>query len=426
MSQQESLARYRDRVDGWIRQRIGENRRSWHILVRSLPGVDPTTVLESLRRQRLVSQVLFDGDTPPASGVDGCHNTSFIYDSLPIPHPLDYCWWFDQQTIATLCARINALTSPVDHVALLGAPTLLPALSRGSSARALTLIDADLTTLQRCQSTVHTARTHLADLRRDPVPYIQAHAVLADPPWYENEMMAFLWAARRLCVVGGHVLISVPPEGTRPDVAQEWARIAASSQEMGLELVDFQRGALSYLSPLFEQNALLAANVPATDGNWRRGDLAVLRCIDECAAVRPRTVGDLKWDERSVTGVRIRLRVQRRVGWQDPTLRPIADTDVLPSISRRDHRRSAVDVWTSGNRVFSCAGVHIVREILDAAVAGDDVVSRVQEFIGSRLTDDREEKVSKTANKLLTIIQTEGAEVAAWKELHARMEIVTR
>jgi hypothetical protein len=390
-----------------------------------LPSVDPVTVIDSLARQRLTPLIRFDGSDPSPGGGSAKKEQSIAYNHLPTPHPLDYCWWFDPITISALCIRIKALTSPDDGVVLLGTPTLLRSLANASRPGKVTLIDADPATVRMCRLGVRTAGLLQVDVGRDSLPDTQGELVLADPPWYELETKSFLWAARQMCVTGGHILVSVPPEGTRPGVAQEFSRIATWTRTLGLELVRFDQGCLSYLSPLFEQNALRAAGVPITDLRWRRGDLAVFRCLGKCEAVRPPADCVEEWEERTFETVRVRTRARRSVGWEDPTLSLVAETEILPSFSRRDPLRRAVDVWTSGNRVFRCAGTRTLLEILDAIRAGDDVIARVQEAVGTQLTVDRREQTRSAATALLRIIETESAEVVAWRELDARMDVVT-
>ena len=89
-------------------------------------------------------------------------------------------------------------------------------------------------------------------------------------------------------------------------------------------------------------------------GNWRFGDLCILEKVSEATGEdsvdreeHPR------WYEVNLDGCRVRFsRTVRREG--DVSLKTVVPGDILPTVSRRDPRRSSVSVWTSGNRVFAC------------------------------------------------------------------------
>jgi hypothetical protein len=248
-------------------------------------------------------------------------------------------------------------------------------------------------------------RCHLA---RDPLPELTASVVIADPPWYEDEIQVFLWVARRLCIDSGYVLLSVPPLGTRPGIAVTWTRVITWAEQIGLQLRHLEPGVLPYETPPFERNALLADGVPSTPSTWRHGDLAVFVVVGPCTAARPLLpLSDDCWDEIGIHGIRIRLRQQQDRCFRDPTLRPLIHGDVLPSISRRDPRRGAVDVWTSGNRVFSCCGTHIAGAIVSALARGLPPGDVVASILGRPLHNNELQQVDHTTEQLSCLVACE-------------------
>lgn len=347
--------------------------------------------------------------------------------ALPTPHPLDCCWWFDTRTVKDFVSLIRQLSSANTHVVLLGTPTIFDAVTSLCDTRKFSLVDSDPLVVNRRISGGSAERfAFLADLTQQDVGVKSAQVVVADPPWYEPEVRAFLWAARQACKPNGVVLISIPPEGTRPGVAAECETIVNWAKTLGLEMEECRRGVLSYVSPLFEENALNAASVPPLRGAWRRGDLVRFRCVGICRAERPSVSSGHQWRERIFGDVRIRVRERGdRREWSDPTLYRITESDVLPTVSRRDHRRDLVDVWTSGNRVFRCNGSAILLYILDAIAYDEGTVGGVEHSLGRHLTTDEEQQVTRTEERLREIIQAEGTEVSAWRERHARVDIVT-
>jgi putative N6-adenine methyltransferase len=420
---------YRDQVDTWVRDCLGDGHIAWCKLLRTLPGVYPSTVLESLERLGIADRVTFGCDSSfdaIAGGRATSHNQLVLHE-LPTAHPLDFCWWFDVSTIQLIVSRLKRLSAEAAHVSLLGAPTVFERASREISRRTLSLVDADERTL-RCVAVGHDrASTFLADLTCDSVTLPTAEVIVADPPWYVPMIRSFLWFARHLCELGSLVLISVPPKGTRPGVEDEWRDVKEWSVGLGLELRTYEPGILSYVSPLFEMNALRASGVPLPTGSWRTGDLATFQCVDRCHHTRPPAMPRVEWRERAIDDVRVRFRGNGSpFAWSDPTLSRIADTDIFPTVSQRDSRRGLADVWTSGNRAFACKGPEIALEILDAIATTSDAVQRVERVVGHELAFDERSSVKRTEAKLRTIMELEHAELAAWKEHHARVDLITR
>jgi putative N6-adenine methyltransferase len=420
---------YRDRVDHLVRTRLGDGKpHIWEDLVRSLSGVDPSTVLDALRRYGLTRGVDFNGRPTVAAHATGRDDGLGAYDvsALPTPHPLDYCWWFDAATVNEIVSLVQRLTSPRAHVALLGTPTIFNAVTSAHDKRKVSLIDADPLLVNGRNTRAHGREVFLADLTCCDLDIERANIVVADPPWYEAETRAFLWMARQLCDIDGVVLVSAPGEETRPGIAAEWVRMMDWAETLGLALEEHQRGVLSYVSPLFEQNALIAASVPPPRVAWRCGNLLRFRCVDMCHAERPKVATSIRWCERVFGDVRIRVRQgANRAEWRNPTLKRMTESDILPTVSRRDRRRDFVDVWTTGNRVFRCDGTEVLLNILDAMIQNERTMPIVGKFFGRDLTKDEERDVRQTEEKLREIIRIEGTEVSTWREHHARVDVVT-
>lgn len=253
----------------------------------------------------------------------------------------------------------------------------------------------------------------------DPLPKVAAPVVVIDPPWYPEHVRLFLWAASQLCADDGTVLLSFPPAGTRPGVADERNDAVAYADEVGLVHEDIRRGELAYRSPPFERLALVAAGYADLPDDWRHGDLLVFRAIaDRLAAPLPEpVVDDAKWIAIPAGATRIKVRAsdQRR-----PSEAPVAsrlvsivDGDVLPTVSRRDPRRAAVAVWTACNRVYACADVDV---LITTAVALDrdhDVVDAVAASLGRGLAEDEIDELRATEAQLAQLMDTERHDLEA-------------
>ncbi len=408
--------RFARRVDRWVLDAAWRRHRAFDDLVVSLPGVYPVAVLDALRRLAnsgtlsplVLARAVEDAGRRPPVQPHICHRIA-----LPVPHPLDYDWRFGEAAIDRVLGECLELTGPTNTVALLGTPSIMRAVVERDYPRRTLLLDRNvtpdlITSVRSGDSVVH------CDLRGDPLPNMSASVVVLDPPWYDEDMRAFLWAAHRLCTVGGHVLMSVPPVGTRPGVAGERERLIGWARALGFVPMRTLTSALPYVSPLFERNALRTEGVYAVLPEWRRGDLIVL--VREHARILSRPSAWIEtnrvseWVEDALHGVRIRVRRSAPSGDMDPSLLPCVPGDILPSVSRRDTRRRNADVWTSGNRIFRCRDPYTFISILRGLATGRDPCHEVRAAIGRQVTPAEAALISGVAGKVRHIVDLERAE----------------
>ena len=382
-----STQQFERTVDHWVRDAVAHGHASLDRIIRALPGVYPSVVRDALRRVasqpptavdlKVLQETLWPQLAPPAPHVI----------ALPVPHPLDYDWRFSEATVADLLNMSGSLAAPGAAIALLGTPSIMRAVIEVPRSYQFTLLEANAVMTTFLTQVAPAARIVRCDVGRDPLPDIAASVVIADPPWYEEHIRSFLWAACQLCHVGGSILMSVPPIGTRPGIAQEWERTQIWAEQLGLALVRLEPNALEYLTPQFERNALRADGLDTIRSTWRRGNLAIFIRQEKRDIPRPSLPSrDGLWDEVQAAGVRIRLRRRTCAGFADPSLVPIVPGQVLPSVSRRDPRRRHADVWTSGNRVFLCRGTPLLATIIHTVASGQSPVDGILAQIGRPLT----------------------------------------
>jgi hypothetical protein len=404
-------------VDLWVRAAVVSGVATFDDLLARLPGVYPSMAIETVRRLALAEPGLLPILTrilQPA-GNHRNHDQELHEIDLPTPHPLDYDWRFADQTVNQLLAQCEDVTTVGETVALLGVPTVLRAAHENSCERQMVLLDACGTTVDLL-APVTGGRALKCDLLIDPLPQIAASAVISDPPWYIEEMRAFLWAAARVCRVGGHVLMSVPPVGTRPTIESERRELFAWSEELGLKLLRLESSSLIYQSPLFEANAFKVEGIPRVSHNWRRGDLAWFSLETKVDVPRPTHSSSIHcWVEECVDGIRWRIRREENCAFDDPRLISIVPGDVLPSVSRRDARRMHVDVWTSGNRVFRTAAKQTLQLILCALRYGRDPKSFVESKSGRRLTGKEVSLIRIAVEQIKEIAEIERNENLSFK-----------
>jgi hypothetical protein len=200
----------------------------------------------------------------------------------------------------------------------------------------------------------------------------EAAVVIVDPPWYMDFIRPMLAAAAAACRFGGHVVISLPPNGVRPSARNDRTKILYWAERQGLSLLSEDAAQLSYETPFFETNALAAAGVTNVPPDWRRGDLLIFRKFGR-REVTPRTssVRKKRWKEVSIGSMRLFVSTDSVIdSTVEPALQPVAAGEIVPTVSRRYPPRRRATVWTSGNRAFACDRPDLVmRAALSCAIA---------------------------------------------------------
>ena len=405
---------YQRDIDQWI---IGTYRAGaqdfWH-LVSMLPAVYPTIAREAV--ERLVAASVIPADlaierpTRGSSGVSGAE-----VPGLPTPNPLAFDWRYTKDTAGELLERVVALTDPTQTVALLGSPSVYKMAEIRVAPRQFVSLDQNGSLPIDGSPSLMGNIFRRCDMQRDAIDLPPVQAVLADPPWYEDETLAFLRTAARICASQGKVLLSSAPDGVRPGIREERERIISGAAESGLRFLGIERLALSYATPFFERNALRADGFAHVARDWRRGDLLIFERTGESP---PDTVNAImrgaQWEQADISGATIWVRTKNHPGFADPRLVPLVPGDILPTVSRRDDRREAADVWTAGNRIYRCDGSHILSIILHAISVSKAPLEAVQRSLQHSLDHLEAAKVEISIAQVERIIQTELQEMRSF------------
>ena len=367
------------KVDGLTHAALLEGAASFAALLHRLPAVYPTELLAAL--DRLSSRGMVALDLAASVRHEAIRNRTGITEGrslLPLPHPLDFEWRFTADASRALLNRATDMTPTSGDLLLFGTPSLaIEALSLPTGRRISFLAENNSVTDRVLALNRATGSPLSIAFCSGGLPRESADAVLLDPPWYLDFVRPMLAAAARACRPGGVVLISLPPEGTRPSAEADRHAAVAFSRRLGLDMVEHSALAIGYETPFFERNALAAAGVHPPP-HWRRGDLLVFR--KTLKATRP-PLGDTThrrpWTEVHIGRMRMFIRTSGRVRSDGTGLLSLIEGDILPTVSRRDPRRRAAQVWTSGNRIFGTDNPQLV---LEAAIscAGEATGSSVQ------------------------------------------------
>ena len=410
----QSLATYEQNIDRWI---IGAYRAGvqdfWH-LVSLLPAVYPTFVRQALERLIASSSVpqyiTVERPTWKSSGAPNAE-----VPGLPTPNPLAFDWRYTRDTAGELLERVVASTDPRGTVGLLGSPSVYKMAEIREAPRQFILLDQNGSLSFIGPQSVLGSKFRRCDMLHGAGDLPEVQAVLADPPWYEEETLAFLRTASRICADQGKVLLSCAPLGVRPGIKEERDRIVRAAKESGLRFLGAEPHLLSYATPFFEHNALRAAGFAHVMPNWRRGDLLTFqRAGDSLSGPTNPMLLVPEWVQFDVRGATIWVRPRDQQGFIDPGLVPVVPGDILPTVSRRDVRREAADVWTAGNRIYRCKGSHILSIILHAISVSEAPLEAVRRSLQHSLDHLEAAKVETCIAQVKSIVQTELQEMRSF------------
>lgn len=338
---------------------------------------------------------------------------NWVSGLLPTPHLLDAAWWFDDNTVALFHHMIESVPSGV--VACLGAPNVFVRAASSEVQGKVILIDGDPAVARSLYQAGYT-NVVTADLMREVPQRMNAKLIIADPPWYEAEMKAFLAVAQAIAETGAEILMSIPPINIRPGIEAERSRIFNWATHGGLDLLSITPCGTRYISPPFEQNALRSSGVVVAD-DWRVGDLVRFRvCHPEGLHITSFSK-ECEWQDICLLNTRFRIANKPAKKPGDPRLIAMGwPEDIFPSCSRRYPGRDEVDVWTSGNRAFRCDDCDGLAGLAQSLRSNNFAAFRekVEQFCASPMQHLRE-----TALQLCRIVETEENEYEAIRVRYA-------
>ena len=412
------LSKYNNELDGWIVAAVQSGVTDFWQLVSVLPGVYPTVVKEAVERlieQSRIPKIV--GVEQPTRVAD--HELDSEVPGLPTPHPLSSDWRFTKKTAYDLLNRVAHTGGRKGAVALLGAPSVFFLADQDDVPGQFILLDDNHSLADKVPRSANGRMFRCCDVKRDVADIPPVHTVVADPPWYQEDVLGFLRTAARVSSHEGTVFLGFASEGTRPGIVAERDLIIDEADKMELKFVGLEPLMLSYATPFFEYNALRAARFRYIPATWRRGDLLQFRKVGDVQPLEESlNVTQCPWMEAHVGGIEIRIRRDSQVGFTDPLLVPLVSGDILPSVSRRDSLGKQADVWTIGNRVYRCEGRGVLLSILRALDEGKGPIEVIKANLGRSLNCGESEVVERVITQLEGIVETEQKEM--WKFYNGR------
>jgi hypothetical protein len=345
-------------------------------ILRGARGAFPTLVAERLKG--LGMSDLLPQETAPAgqaaSGATG-----------PELHPLDFEWYFSSES-ATQIAEL--LAAQGGDILCLATPTAAATLARRGLK--VLLLDNNPLNKLRLPAGLSNLQFRVFNLY-DPLHLDRSFPVVFfDAPWYAEPVTYWLWQASQAVSPGGIIAFSLFPPLLRPGAESERSRILAQARAMGE--VEIREEALSYETPLFEQEALARCGLRITTA-WRRGDLVLVHVNRRPRMSPPPSLSaDDEWETFLIGTQVVKLRKHTR-GAQNFILAPLDDLGdyIFPTVSMRDSRRAQIDLWTSRNRVSKVGRRDLVASVLAGLAQGMSIADIAESPVLSPLAvNDRE------------------------------------
>jgi hypothetical protein len=386
---------YDSQVDEWV-WAAAQKHTTFTRLVENLPGIYPTVVKESLRRQG-------------GLGVSFGLSEKLLRLEGPVAHPKDGDWRFHPETHPQFVKLLAG--SGARDVAILACPSLVKPLAK--SASRVVLADSNEQWSDWLPSGNVDASWGDVSMAAKRWPH-SFDAAIMDPPWYSSEFARFLSVAAALLKEGATLYVSFPSLGTRPGIRTEREKLLRTARRLGLAHVSTRRSALRYATPFYEGCALVAGQLPILAG-WRHSDLVTFKRVSSEYTEQMESHGD-RWHAVSHGRLQLRIKPDQQDGSScDPRLVSLIDGDVLPSVSQRDKRRDAIRVWTSGNRIFGCASTEACNALVAATMRRQNPVKALEEQFARAMTAAEVRNILETQAQLADL---EAQEARLYDEMH--------
>lgn len=390
-------------IDELILKSIENGLTKFDNLLLSLPGIYPTEVLIAVKR--LAEKNMINSETFEQILLSSSMPLTSPKSDMPCSHPLDFTWHFSKNTRSYLLNLAHKLTNQNDTISFLGTPSLLSSPHEIFLDRTSFLLDKKIPNF--ISKKIAKPIFCQCDLLSDKLPTISSKLVVADPPWYEEYFDSFLWAASHICSMDGTLLLILPPLGTRATIKQELERVMERASDFGFFLLQIEKNVISYQTPLFERNSLYSEGITNLPDDWRRADLGIFIKEKNSLEPRPSFHQSNVWDSVTINGVDIRIKINQNKEFLDPTLNTILPNNILNSVSRRNPLRDRIDVWTIGNRVFSCRGTNILIQILNSIQQNKSKMETISKFLGRSLSEIEIQQIKKTTIQINKLIESE-------------------
>lgn len=297
---------------------------------------------------------------------------------LSDPHPADYDWRFNQNTINIYVQDIIN-ESVNSKIALLGTKTIFKGLIDNSIDT--TIFNKSKSILNNFRENGYTKGLIHCDLFEPQTDYNNIfNLVIADPPWYEEYYNTFIQRSSDFLTIGGKLHLSVLQKMTRPNAIVDREKIIQNATKFGLKLIKIIPKYFVYETPNFERNTLKIQNLQCE--NWRISDLFIFEKVS--SEINNEVILPLfdepMWQEYNIGSKKIKIK--NVISQVDNQIFSFESADpngiIFTDVSRRSPFRKRIDVWTSDNLAFRVKRQNILNFLfnrLSLGVTGSECIA---------------------------------------------------
>ena len=395
----------------------------FYMIMKNNRGIHPIDLQKSIKRlyrSNKIRKSKYIRIMASASNTN-IHGFEDMPDVLPVPHILDYDWRFSRQGLEYMANAVKKIIKKKNAVIVfLGAPTLFRYCYNKSFLHAkLVLVDinADKHSIGIDPNRALCINCNLNGSCTELLS-IHADIVVMDPPWYLNYYQLFFDRAAIMSALDTQIMCIMPPKFTRAKTESEtYSLLEMIKKDYGFVKKHYFTGVVTYHTPPYEQNVLKTNGIYCNPENWRIGDLLIVEkvynvittCTHDVSIIEP------EWDEACVNNIRIKYRTcESKIDNYNIELERIFNDDIYPSVKRSFGGKKTINVWTSGNRVFWCNNMAVLKMILRNI---DRDIFEVIVENGYRIPNKEElEQLEKIQGKLLDVIRLEAEEYgSSWR-----------
>lgn len=395
----------------------------FYMIMKNNRGIHPIDLQKSIKRlyrSNKIRKSKYIRIMASASNTN-IHGFEDMPDVLPVPHILDYDWRFSRQGLEYMANAVKKIIKKKNAVIVfLGAPTLFRYCYNKSFLHAkLVLVDinADKHSIGIDPNRALCINCNLNGSCTELLS-IHADIVVMDPPWYLNYYQLFFDRAAIMSALDTQIMCIMPPKFTRAKTESEtYSLLEMIKKDYGFVKKHYFTGVVTYHTPPYEQNVLKTNGIYCNPENWRIGDLLIVEkvynvittCTHDVSIIEP------EWDEACVNNIRIKYRTcESKIDNYNIELERIFNDDIYPSVKRSFGGKKTINVWTSGNRVFWCNNMAVLKMILRNI---DRDIFEVIVKNGYRIPNKEElEQLEKIQGKLLDVIRLEAEEYgSSWR-----------
>lgn len=256
-----------DKIDDLILKGITD----FHEILKNCESADPRKIREILNSKNL-DEVLQKTDSEYI-------NSQIVGNNyLPAPDVNFSQWWFENSTIKYIIDKVKTKIKYSDDnkVLSIGTPTLAIKTSEFFDTTLLD-IDPDVISIfndlerKNCKGIIYNIGNELPEDISNTFDL-----ALVDPPWYDDAIKLAINRALQGIKVGSEILFSFPGRLTRPGIDELRSKLIKELVSIGHDIISIEHDILSYVVPLFEQNALKdIAGFKSI--SWRKGDLIIFK-----------------------------------------------------------------------------------------------------------------------------------------------------